>query len=103
MKPTKKFKGGGGLKNLLGSLSPAYGMATGRGMFGGDVGLLPMLARRARPRRPDGAEMTPVEEAAAARRPTMRRGGKVKKYAGGGSVTRGDGCVSKGHTKGRKI
>jgi hypothetical protein len=25
----------------------------------------------------------------------------VKKMAGGGSVTRGDGCVTKGHTKGR--
>ena len=25
----------------------------------------------------------------------------VKKMAGGGSVTRGDGCVRKGHTKGR--
>lgn len=35
--------------------------------------------------------------------PGYKRGGKVKKYAKGGSVTRGDGCVSKGHTRGRKI
>ncbi len=32
--------------------------------------------------------------------PGMRKGGKVKKYAGGGSV-RGDGCASKGKTKGK--
>ena len=27
----------------------------------------------------------------------------VKKMAGGGSVTRGDGCVTKGHTKGQVV
>ena len=32
----------------------------------------------------------------------MKRGGKVKGYAKGG-VTRADGCVTKGHTKGRMI
>lgn len=26
---------------------------------------------------------------------------RTKKYAKGGAVTRGDGCVSKGHTKGK--
>jgi hypothetical protein len=32
----------------------------------------------------------------------MKRGGKVKGYAKGG-VTRADGCITKGHTKGRVI
>ena len=32
----------------------------------------------------------------------MKRGGTVKKMAGGG-VTRADGCISKGHTKGRMV
>ncbi len=32
----------------------------------------------------------------------MKRGGKVKGYAKGG-VTRADGCITKGHTKGRMI
>ena len=32
----------------------------------------------------------------------MNCGGKVKKMAGGG-VTRADGCVSKGHTKGKMV
>jgi hypothetical protein len=33
----------------------------------------------------------------------MKRGGKVKAkcYAKGGSVTRGDGCAQRGHTKGK--
>jgi hypothetical protein len=28
---------------------------------------------------------------------------KPKKYASGGSVTRADGCVTKGHTRGKKV
>ena len=32
----------------------------------------------------------------------MKKGGKVKKMAGGG-VTRADGCVMKGHTKGKMV
>jgi hypothetical protein len=32
----------------------------------------------------------------------MKRGGKVKGYAKGG-VTRADGCVTKGHTKGKMV
>jgi hypothetical protein len=31
----------------------------------------------------------------------LAKGGKAKGYAGGGSVTRGEGCVSKGHTVGK--
>lgn len=37
------------------------------------------------------------------RRPGMKKGGKVKRMAGGGSVTRGDGCAARGKTKGRMI
>ena len=37
----------------------------------------------------------------------MKKGGKVKKMAAGGSVkssyTRGDGCAIKGHTKGKSV
>ena len=32
----------------------------------------------------------------------LAKGGKAKGYAGGG-VTRADGCVSKGHTKGKMV
>jgi hypothetical protein len=33
----------------------------------------------------------------------FKKGGKVKGYASGGSVTRADGCVTKGHTKGKMV
>ena len=33
----------------------------------------------------------------------MKKGGKTKKYAKGGSVTRGDGIAERGHTKGRNV
>jgi hypothetical protein len=37
--------------------------------------------------------------------PAMKKGGmaKMKKYAKGGKVTRGDGMCSKGHTKGKMV
>lgn len=35
-------------------------------------------------------------------RGVYKKGGKVKKMAGGG-VTRADGCVMKGHTKGKIV
>lgn len=35
--------------------------------------------------------------------PAMKKGGKVKKYASGGKVTRGDGACKKGHTKGKMM
>jgi hypothetical protein len=43
------------------------------------------------------------EAAAKNAQPEMKRGGKVKTYAKGGSVTRGDGCAKRGHTKGRNV
>jgi hypothetical protein len=33
----------------------------------------------------------------------FKKGGKVKGYASGGSITRADGCVTKGHTKGKMV
>lgn len=48
-----------------------------------------------------------VAEEAPAGAPMMRKGGKVKKMAKGGSVSsaskRGDGCATKGKTKGRFV
>jgi hypothetical protein len=105
-KPEKKSSG---LKDLLGTLSPLYGMISGHGAFGkNDLGILPALVRRERKRRADGSEMTEAEEAAeGGAPPTMRRGGKVKKYAAGGSVSsaskRADGCVTKGKTRGKFV
>ena len=35
--------------------------------------------------------------------PMMRKGGKVKKMAKGGKVTRGDGIAKRGHTRGKMV
>lgn len=85
-------------KDLLGTVSPLYGMATGHGAFGkNDLGILSALARRARKRKADGTEMTEEEE----KQPgaTMRKGGKVKSSAS----KRADGCAVKGKTRGKFV
>jgi len=105
-KPEKKSSG---FKDVLGTLSPLFGMLSGHGAFGkNDLGILPALARRERKRRADGSEMTEAEEAAeGGAPPTMRRGGRVKKKASGGSVSsaskRADGCAVKGKTRGKFV
>lgn len=92
---------------ILGSVSPLYGAVSGEGLFGkglsalGDAlgpnaGVLPALASSANKRRKRKADGTEEETA-----PAMRKGGKVKKMAKGGAVTRGDGIARKGHTKGK--
>jgi hypothetical protein len=94
----------------LGDISPIAGAITGKGMFGkgmsklADSGmgmLVPMsyLAQSQRDKRKRKEERAGASEADDG----MRKGGKVKKMAKGGKVTRGDGCVKKGHTKGRMI
>lgn len=95
----KKYAGGGGIKKLLGAVSPLYAAMNpdeASGPLRGLGGIVPMMMRGPRKRRPDGTEMTEGEEAASGR-PTMRSGGKVKKYA------RGGGIESKGKTKGRFV
>lgn len=114
----------------LGDISPLAGAVTGKGLFGkglaklADSGagfLIPAsylaksqrdkAARKAaRPAagmgvRPMAEEVMVAEEAPAGA--MMRKGGKVKKMAKGGSVSsaskRGDGCATKGKTKGRFV
>lgn len=117
----------------LGDISPLAGAVSGKGLFGkglakmGDAmgpmgGLMPMLAASQRKKllaREAAAKAAQGERAGA---PTMggrpgtmgdsgentqqfKRGGKVKKMAKGGSTAskRGDGCATKGKTKGRFV
>lgn len=98
------------IDKVLGSISPLYGAVTGRGVFGsgfadlGDVlgqtsGAFPALAKAARDKRRNIA----ANEAMAAEN-GMKKGGKVKKMAKGGSASRrADGCATKGKTKGRFV
>lgn len=96
----------------LGDISPLAGAITGKGMFGkglsklADSGmgmLVPMsyLAQSQRDKKARKRDGTPEDEQATG----MKRGGKVKKMAKGGSTAskRADGCCTKGKTKGRMV
>jgi hypothetical protein len=113
----------------LGDISPLAGAISGKGLFGKGLakmgnamgpmgGLMPTLAAHQRKKllareaaakaggtrgRPMAEEVMVAEEAPAGA--TMRKGGKVKKMAKGGSTAskRGDGCATKGKTKGRFV
>jgi hypothetical protein len=79
----------------------------------GGLGIMGMLAAKKKrkeaqadggmPRRPMMEDIMVAEEAPAGA--MMRKGGKVKKMAKGGSTAskRGDGCATKGKTKGRFV
>ena len=108
-----------GIGKFLGSISPAYGAITGKGAFGnalaaiGDTGmggLAAMQAKAARDkRRARRADEAAGQEEAAMRAKvrsmdSMKKGGKVKKMAHGGSASkRADGIAQKGKTKGRMV
>ncbi len=93
-------------KDVLGTLSPAYGLMTGRGAFGkvadsGMAGIIPTMLSNRRKKK-DGTPMTPVEEATAAAKPAMKKGGVVKKMASGNSASkRADGIAQRGKTRGK--
>lgn len=71
-------------------------------------GVLPMLmAKQYNKQKASGAATAADEErqkaiAASAQGQPMKKGGKAKGYASGG-VTRADGCITKGHTKGKMV
>jgi hypothetical protein len=85
-------------KKILGTLSPAYGMATGEGMFGNAVGVLPAIAkdmrdgREEKKRRAAEAGMVP-DQGGQAPMP-MKKGGKVSSAS-----KRADGCCIRGKTR----
>ena len=113
----------------LGDISPMAGAISGKGLFGKGLaklgnamgpmgGLMPTLAASQRKkllareaakeggmrRRPMAEEVMVAEEVPAGA-PMMRKGGKVKKMAKGGSTAskRADGIATQGKTKGRFV
>ena len=86
------------MKDLMGTLSPAYGMMTGHGAFGkmadaGVGGVIPtMLAR-------DRKKSKREEEEAKKMGAAMKKGGIVKSSAS----KRADGCAIRGKTKGKMV
>jgi hypothetical protein len=90
-------------KELLGTLSPVYGMATGKGMFGNAVGLLPALAKDYRDDKEDKKEARAAAAMTAKpQMPAMKKGGKVKAKVSSASK-RADGCAVKGKTRGKFV
>ena len=82
-------------KKIMGTLSPAYGMVSGEGLFGQAVGALPMIAKDMR----DDREEKKRREAEAAAagvpvQPGMKKGGSVSSAS-----KRADGCAIRGKTK----
>jgi len=95
-------------KALAGTLGGPLGLGIASGKIGlGDIakyggfGLAGMAARDALRKKKKKKAGEPDGGMTAGAEPTMRKGGKVKKMAKGGKVTRGDGICKKGHTKGK--
>jgi hypothetical protein len=84
------------MKELMGTLSPAYGMIKGEGLFGNAVGLLPAIAKDARG---DRQKKKDEEAAKASSAQAMKKGGMVKSSAS----KRADGVAVKGKTRGKMV
>jgi hypothetical protein len=99
-----------GMKDILGTISPAYGVLKGEGAFGKlapNLGLIPAAIADRRQRKKDAAgrevPMTPQEQAQTAAT-GMKKGGSIKKMASGGSASkRADGCAQRGKTRGKMV
>jgi hypothetical protein len=87
------------MKDLMGTLSPAYGMMTGHGAFGsladaGVGGVIPTMIAR------DRKKSKREEEEAKKMGAAMKKGGKVKASS---ASKRADGCAVRGKTKGKMV
>jgi hypothetical protein len=82
-------------KKIMGTLSPAYGMVSGEGLFGQAVGALPMIAKDMRDDREEKKRLQAEAAAAGAPvQPGMKKGGKVSSAS-----RRADGCAIRGKTR----
>jgi len=86
----KKFADGG---NVVTSASPANAFASPQA----GLGALPQNSAAQPPTSPYPAPAGPFTQRPAA----FKKGGAVKTFKKGGSVHRGDGCATKGRTKGK--
>jgi hypothetical protein len=85
-----------GLK--LGDLSPVAGIVTGKGMFG------KMVHGGDDDKDKEKKQAEQLEQAEQLKQQGMKKGGKVKKMAKGGTASsRADGCCVKGKTRGKMM
>jgi hypothetical protein len=95
-----------GIKDILGTISPAYGVIKGEGAFGKLAPSLGLIPRAIAEEREDKKRRQAEQQAGmpTVTPPAMKNGGKVKKMAAGGSASkRADGCATKGKTRGKMI
>jgi len=101
-------------KEMLANLSPAYGIATGLGMFGkaADKGFLGLGARALAKQGQQRAEEKAAQEqlmkqgiaaAPAAQAQTAQPAAKMKKGGTVSASSRADGIAQRGKTKGRMV
>lgn len=87
----------------LGDVSPLAGMISGKGIMADAArhGAFGLIGKYVTPgKEKEDKKVAPT----AGGKPTMKKGGKVKKMAAGGSASRrADGCATKGKTKGRFV
>jgi hypothetical protein len=91
-----------GIKDIMGTLSPAYGVIKGEGAFGKLAPSLGMIPRAIAERREDKEEEKAKAKAALASKttaPGMKKGGSVKSSAS----KRADGIATKGKTRGKIV
>lgn len=96
----------GAMGGIAGAAMKAGGVGLGDIARSGGFGLAGLALAKKKKKKADGTEADGTEvEVEAEGAPTMRKGGKVKKMAKGGSTAskRGDGCATKGKTKGRFV
>jgi hypothetical protein len=88
-----------GMKEIMGTLSPVYGMATGKGMFGNAVGLLPAIAKDMRDDKAEEKKKAAMAaQTGAPAQPGMKKGGSVSSAS-----KRADGCAMRGKTRGKMV
>lgn len=92
MKRTKRFDAGG-----MASSGPQYAFEQPRSSGDTGVGGVPSAPLPG----PLNLGQAPMQDEQPMQQ--MRKGGKVKGYAAGGSVTRADGCCRKGRTRGKFV
>ena len=86
-----------GTKEFLGTISPAYGVLKGEGLFGELAPNLGLIPRAIDERREDNEKTAAIDAAAAQQAaavqagqvPAAKKGGKVKKYSIDGIAVRG--------------
>lgn len=88
-----------GMKEIMGTLSPVYGMTTGKGMFGNAVGLLPAIAKDMRDDKDEEKKKAAMAaQTGAPAQPGMKKGGSVSSAS-----KRADGCAMRGKTRGKMV